>query len=56
MYAIQAGNYVREEILSNFIRLIAQTSELHAYTAQKLYAALKADISQVNPEAPINAP
>ncbi|CAI2164575.1 11301_t:CDS:10 [Funneliformis geosporum] len=41
-----AGNYVREEILSNFIRLIAQTTELNAYTVQKLYAALKADISQ----------
>ncbi|CAG8759480.1 2672_t:CDS:2, partial [Acaulospora morrowiae] len=41
-----AGNYVREEILSNFIRLVAQTSELNAYTTQKLYAALKADISQ----------
>ncbi|CAG8713843.1 15780_t:CDS:10, partial [Acaulospora morrowiae] len=41
-----AGNFVREEILSNFIRLVAQTSELNAYTAQKLYAALKADISQ----------
>ncbi|CAG8553257.1 5789_t:CDS:10 [Funneliformis caledonium] len=41
-----AGNYVREEILSNFIRLIAQTTDLNAYTVQKLYAALKADISQ----------
>ncbi|CAG8473671.1 7716_t:CDS:10 [Racocetra persica] len=41
-----AGNYVREEILSNFIRLIAQTTELNAYTAQKLYSALKSDISQ----------
>ncbi|GES74138.1 adaptor protein complex AP-1 gamma subunit [Rhizophagus clarus] len=41
-----AGNYVREEILSNFIRLVAQTKDLNAYTVQKLYAALKADISQ----------
>ncbi|CAG8582449.1 15939_t:CDS:10, partial [Dentiscutata erythropus] len=41
-----AGNYVREEILSNFIRLIAQTADLNAYTAQKLYASLKSDISQ----------
>ncbi|RUP47155.1 Clathrin/coatomer adaptor, adaptin-like protein, partial [Jimgerdemannia flammicorona] len=41
-----AGNYVREEILAGFIRLVAQTSELHQYTVQKLYAALKADISQ----------
>ncbi|RHZ49598.1 hypothetical protein Glove_519g77 [Diversispora epigaea] len=41
-----AGNYVREEILSNFVRLIAQTPDLNAYTVQKLYSALKADISQ----------
>ncbi|CAG8554471.1 10937_t:CDS:10, partial [Paraglomus brasilianum] len=41
-----AGNYVREEILSNFIRLIAQATELNAYTVQKLYAALREDISQ----------
>jgi len=43
---IQAGNFVREEILSAFIRLVAHTPELQAYTASKLYLALKADISQ----------
>lgn len=42
----QAGNYVREEILSSFIRLVAHTPELQAYTASKLYTALQADISQ----------
>lgn len=42
----KAGNYVREEVLSNFIRLVTHTPELQAYTVQKLYAALKADISQ----------
>ncbi|KAG6859211.1 clathrin associated protein complex large subunit, partial [Blastosporella zonata] len=41
-----AGNFVREEILSAFIRLVAHTPELQAYTASKLYAALKSDISQ----------
>ncbi|OBZ84889.1 AP-1 complex subunit gamma-1 [Choanephora cucurbitarum] len=41
-----AGGYVREEVLAGFIRLVAQTSELHQYTVQKLYAALKQDISQ----------
>ncbi|KAF8074900.1 adaptin N terminal region-domain-containing protein [Lyophyllum atratum] len=41
-----AGNFVREEILSAFIRLVAHTPELQAYTASKLYAALKDDISQ----------
>lgn len=42
----QAGNFVREEILSAFIRLVAHTPELQAYTASKLYTALKSDISQ----------
>ncbi|KAF8475303.1 Adaptor protein complex AP-1 gamma subunit [Russula ochroleuca] len=41
-----AGNYVREEILSAFIRLVVHTPELQAYTASKLYNALHADISQ----------
>ncbi|CAK5273947.1 unnamed protein product [Mycena citricolor] len=41
-----AGNFVREEILSAFIRLVAHTPELQAYTASKLYTALTADISQ----------
>ncbi|KAI0322807.1 gamma-adaptin [Amylostereum chailletii] len=41
-----AGNYVREDILSAFIRLVAHTPELQGYTASKLYTALKSDISQ----------
>lgn len=41
-----AGNYVKEQILSSFVRLIAQTPELQTYTVQKLYAALKEDITQ----------
>ncbi|KAF7982596.1 hypothetical protein HWV62_27618 [Athelia sp. TMB] len=41
-----AGNFVREEILSAFIRLVAHTPELQAYTASKLYIALQSDISQ----------
>jgi AP-1 complex subunit gamma-1 len=43
---LQAGNFVREEILSAFIRLVAHTPELQAYTASKLYTTLKADLSQ----------
>jgi AP-1 complex subunit gamma-1 len=42
----QAGNYVKEEILSAFIRLVAHTPELQAYTASRLYHALLVDISQ----------
>ncbi|KAG6374655.1 adaptin N terminal region-domain-containing protein [Boletus reticuloceps] len=41
-----AGNSVREDILSAFIRLVAHTPELQAYTASKLYTALQADLSQ----------
>jgi AP-1 complex subunit gamma-1 len=37
---------VREEILSAFIRLVAHTPELQAYTASRLYTALRADLSQ----------
>jgi len=46
MTRLKAGNFVREEILSAFIRLVAHTPELQAYTASKLYTALTSDISQ----------
>lgn len=42
----QAGNYVKEQILSSFVRLIATTPDLQAYSVQKLYASLNDDISQ----------
>ena len=42
----QAGNYVREEVLSSFIRLVCHTPELQFYTSQRLYTALLADVSQ----------
>ncbi|TAQ85793.1 hypothetical protein B7494_g5881 [Chlorociboria aeruginascens] len=41
-----AGNYVKEQILSSFIRLIATTPDLQTYAVQKLYASLKKDITQ----------
>ncbi|KAF7589441.1 clathrin associated protein complex large subunit [Aspergillus hancockii] len=41
-----AGTYVKEQILSSFVRLIATTPELQTYSAQKLYTSLKEDISQ----------
>ena len=41
-----AGNYVKEQILSSFVRLIATTPDLQTYSVQKLYAGLKADITQ----------
>jgi len=41
-----AGNYIRDDVLASFLRLVANTSELHAYTVQKLYMALHDDMSQ----------
>ncbi|KAL8696082.1 MAG: hypothetical protein Q9224_002979 [Gallowayella concinna] len=41
-----AGNYVKEQILSSFVRLIATTPDLQTYSAQKLYTGLKDDITQ----------
>ncbi|SCV69170.1 BQ2448_2190 [Microbotryum intermedium] len=41
-----AGNFVREEVLSGFIRLITHTPDLQSYTVYKLYTSLRADVSQ----------
>lgn len=41
-----AGNHVKEQILSSFVRLVATTPDLQTYTVQKLYASLKSDITQ----------
>lgn len=41
-----AGNYVREEMLAAFIRLVTQASDMQGYAVQKLYTSLKEDISQ----------
>ena len=41
-----AGNYVKEQILSSFVRLIATTPDLQTYSVQKLYASLSEDITQ----------
>ena len=41
-----AGNYVKEQILSSFVRLIATTPDLQTYSVQKLYAGLSEDITQ----------
>jgi AP-1 complex subunit gamma-1 len=41
-----AGNYVKEQILSSFIRLIATSPDLQTYAVQKLYVSLKKDITQ----------
>ncbi|MCJ1291979.1 clathrin associated protein complex large subunit [Xylographa carneopallida] len=41
-----AGNYVKEQILSSFVRLIATSPDQQTYCVQKLYASLKEDITQ----------
>ncbi|EJU03561.1 AP-1 complex subunit gamma-1 [Dacryopinax primogenitus] len=41
-----AGNFVREEILSSFIRLVCHTPELQSYTVSRLFVALQSDVSQ----------
>ena len=41
-----AGNYVKEQILSSFVRLVATAPELQTYAVQKLYTNLKKDITQ----------
>lgn len=41
-----AGAHIKEQILSSFVRLVATTPDLQTYCAQKLYVALKEDISQ----------
>ncbi|ODA78484.1 hypothetical protein RJ55_05865 [Drechmeria coniospora] len=41
-----AGNYVKEQILSSFVRLVATTPELQTYAVQKLYTNLQRDITQ----------
>jgi AP-1 complex subunit gamma-1 len=41
-----AGNYVKEPIMSSFIRLVATAPELQTYAVKKLYVSLKRDITQ----------
>ncbi|KAK9494553.1 adaptin N terminal region-domain-containing protein [Lipomyces doorenjongii] len=41
-----AGNYVSEQIISQFIALVSNTSNMQLYTVQKLYSLLRSDITQ----------
>ena len=41
-----AGDYVKEQIISSFVRLIATSPDQQTYCVQKLYASLKEDITQ----------
>ena len=44
--SVQAGNYMRDDMISCLIQLVQEASNLHAYTVQQLYRAMSADISQ----------
>ncbi|CAN6596244.1 AP-1 complex subunit gamma-1 [Trichomonascus vanleenenianus] len=41
-----AGDHAKENVLSAFITLVITSEDLHLYTVQKLYAALRKDMSQ----------
>lgn len=41
-----AGSYVKENVLSSFIILVIGSEDLQLYTVQKLYTALRNDITQ----------
>ncbi|KAK9479998.1 adaptin N terminal region-domain-containing protein [Lipomyces japonicus] len=41
-----AGNFVSEQIVSQFISLVSNTSNLQLYAVQKLYSLLRTDITQ----------
>lgn len=41
-----AGNHVKEDVLSNFIKIVANTPDLHSYAVYKLFYSIKQDLSQ----------
>ncbi len=42
----QAGNSVRDDIVSSLIGIISTTPDLHGYTAYQLYKIIRNDITQ----------
>ncbi|XP_060078915.1 AP-1 complex subunit gamma-1-like isoform X1 [Ylistrum balloti] len=43
---ITAGNYVRDDMVSVLIQLIAETTTLHGYTVKSMFRQLQCDITQ----------
>jgi len=43
---IQAGNSVRDDIVSSLIAIISSSPDLHGYTAQQLFKIIRHDITQ----------
>ena len=42
----QAGNSVRDDIVSSLIGIISSSPDLHGYTAKQLYKFIRSDITQ----------
>jgi len=41
-----AGNFIKDDILFNFMALISSNPEIHSYAVHKLFASIKEDMSQ----------
>lgn len=46
---LQAGNYVRDDVVGNLIQLISENDEHHAYAAQQLWTMLNGDLDSKQP-------
>lgn len=46
---LQAGNYVRDDVVGSLIELISGTNALHNYTVQQLYKQLTGDLEAKQP-------
>ena len=42
----QAGNYIRSDVVTITIQLIAENAALHAYSVQQLFRAMQASYAQ----------
>lgn len=42
----QAGNYIRSDVVTVTIQLIAETASLHAYSVQQLFHAMQTSYAQ----------
>lgn len=42
----QAGNYIRSDVVTITIQLIAETTSLHGYSVQQLFRAMQQDYTQ----------
>ena len=45
---LQAGSHVREDLVPGIIAMISEAEELHAYSVQRLFVALRGNIDPVS--------